>query len=120
GEEGLGERVVPALTGAPDRQRDIAILGKGRVLTAGVLGEFNWPSQHPDSEGLRWVLVRGSGRFAGTGGRCPRRGDRVWPGVRIVSGSGPGSLEVCGRTMRPPRSACPRPSACDGFATLAA
>jgi putative transposase len=87
---------------------------------AGSQGEFNWPSQHLDVEVLWWVLVRGSGMFASTEVRCRRRGDRASPGVRTVSGSGPGLVKACGRRMRRPRSACRRRWARDGFATLAA
>lgn len=37
GEERFGERVVPALTGAPDGEGDREFGGQGRVVAAGVL-----------------------------------------------------------------------------------
>src|SRR4249920_2079263 len=46
GEEALGQGVIPALAGAAGRESDLPAAGDGGELRGGVLGGFNWSSQH--------------------------------------------------------------------------
>ena len=56
---------------------------------AGSQGGFNWSSQHLVGEVERWRMGRGRRRFVSIEGRFRHRGDRLWRGGRIGSGSGP-------------------------------
>src|SRR5215218_5661921 len=94
GEERLGERVVPALAGAAGRQADREILGEGGVVAAGVLGGFNWSSQHLHGEELRWEHGD-RGRAWRAGYRCAHLVGRRWRGVSIGNGSGRRSRTGC-------------------------
>ena len=55
----------------------------------GAQGGFNWSSQHLVGEVERWRMGRGRRRFVSIEGRFRHRGDRLWRGGRIGSGSGP-------------------------------
>jgi hypothetical protein len=86
----------------------------------GVLGGFNWSSQHLDFEELRWLVVSDDGRIGRAGLRCGRRVGRQWHGASIGSGSGRRSLT--GRPARTPgwRPACRRRWGLGGSVRVAA
>src|SRR4051812_35323892 len=92
----MGDNPTAALTcnalGIAIEQRDAS---RGTVIHSdhGTQGGFKWLSQHLDAGGVVWGRCgSGSGRFSCIGGRCPRRGDRRWRGVRTGCGSGTRSL----------------------------
>ena len=81
------ELVVDALEQALQRRRP-----QGRLIhhsDQGSQGGFKWSSQHLDRGGVGWRRCGGgSGRCSCIGGRCLRRGDRRWRGVRTGCGFG--------------------------------
>ncbi len=60
----------------------------------GSQGGIKWSSQHLDQEVARWPTGIDRSRCVRIGGRSHPRDGRRWPGVRIGSGSGMGSLAV--------------------------
>src|SRR5215218_2711760 len=109
GEERLGERVVPALAGAARRQADREIVGEGGVVAAGVLGGFNWSSQHLGNEGLRWEQGSVEQLIVPVVRRCVRRAVHRWGDASTASGSGWRSPAGPPAKMPAWRPVCPRP-----------
>jgi putative transposase len=79
------------------RRRQGRPLGEGAIhhSDAGSQGEFNWSSQHLDSEELRWAYSDDVARIGRVGLRCGRPVGRRRRGGSIGSGSGRRSLAGC-------------------------
>ena len=75
----------------------------------GVLGEFNWSSQHLDDEVLRCRNGNGDGQTGRVGLRCVRLVGRRQRGVRSSNGSGRRSRGGCRVRMPLCPVACRRP-----------
>src|SRR5512132_3564079 len=89
----------------------LAVLADGEVtaLATGVLGGFNWSSQHLGSEGLRWEQGSVEQLIVLVVRRCGRRAVHRWDDASTDSGSGWRSLVGCQAKMPAWRPGCPRP-----------